>query len=68
MHSQLTHQMARIHQQDLHRAGERARTARAVSRDGRFAALCRRIMNTSFSHSKPQPQASRPVAGAVSET
>lgn len=67
MHPQLTHQMARLHQQDLHRAGERARAARAVSHDGRFAALCRRVMNTSFSHHKPQPQSPRPVAEVVGE-
>ena len=62
MNSQLSYRMAQLHQRDLYRQGERARAARAVSRDGRFTALCRRVMNGRFSGPQPQPRPSRPVA------
>ena len=54
MNSQLTYQVAQTKQQDLHRAGERAREARAISGPSRFRAFCGRLLSGG-----PVPQGTR---------
>jgi hypothetical protein len=68
MNAQLSHQMAQLRQQDLHRAGERARAARGIRGESRLTALCQRILRTRSSsrpQPQPQPQAGRPVASVT---
>jgi hypothetical protein len=61
MNPQLSYRMAQFHQQDLHRAGERARAARGIAGHSRLSALRRRVLKTRLSG--PQPQT--PVRGAI---
>jgi hypothetical protein len=69
MNSYLTHQMALSNQHELCRKAERARAARAAAGHSRFAAMYRRILNTSFDRPKPHTQNPAPqaIAGVISE-
>jgi hypothetical protein len=64
---QLSYGIAQARQQDLHWASEKARMARTVSGQSRFATLRRGLRNLGISHPRPRTTvgASRPAADGL---